>query len=106
MVRNLDNLDCFGFVFEQCIGTHHLSDLHTPQHSQPCTCHCLEFPVPAEILPEKCVDYDVQNYVQAEWDCLEHARATLYGLLTAYAIGDLNDEEFEFILPYQREDDE
>ena len=51
-------------------------------------------------------DYDIQNYVQTEWESLEHARATLYGLLTTCAIGNLNDEEFEFVLPYQCGDDE
>ena len=46
-------------------------------------------------------DFDVQNYVQAEWDSTEYGRATLYGLLTTCAIGNLNDEEFEFVLPHQ-----
>ena len=38
---------------EQGVGTH-LSDLHTLQRSQSCTCYCLEFPVLAATSPDKC----------------------------------------------------
>ena len=44
-------------------------------------------------------DYDLLQYVQ-EWDSTEYARAMLYGLLTTCAIGNLNDESFEFLLPH------
>jgi hypothetical protein len=51
---------------------------------------------------------DIQKYIQTEWDELEYARAVLYGRLTSCALGISVDQEFdyEFFLPYQREDDE
>lgn len=43
-------------------------------------------------------DFDILQYVK-EWDDTEYARAMLYGILTTCAIGNLNDDLFEFFVP-------
>ena len=49
---------------------------------------------------------DINMYIQTEWDDLDYARAALFGQLTSCAIGIVNNDNFEFFLPYQHEDDE
>ena len=43
---------------------------------------------------------DINKYIQTEWDDLDYAGAALFSQLTSCAIGIVNDEEFEFFLPY------
>ena len=43
-------------------------------------------------------DFDLLQYIK-EWGDTEYARAMLYGILTTCAIGNLNDDWFEFFVP-------